>query len=225
MHFSIIIPMLNEMAAVPDLLEHLLSWQQQGCEILLVDGGSSDGGDVLAEAAGFRVLRGPVGRARQMNLGASVARGEVLIFLHADTRLPARALVAIHELLGTWKYQWGRFDVRLSGQSPLLKMVSWMMNLRSLLTGIATGDQAIFVRRSLFLRLRGFPDQAIMEDIAFSKLAKQSSRPACLSERVTSSGRRWEKYGIWRTIFLMWRLRWRYWRGEAPDKLAAAYRY
>ncbi|MEO6696754.1 MAG: TIGR04283 family arsenosugar biosynthesis glycosyltransferase, partial [Gammaproteobacteria bacterium] len=163
------------------------------------------------------------GRARQMNLGAATACGEILLFLHADTRLPQNAGAVIHSGLAQTGARWGRFDVRLSGRPPLLRVVEALMNWRSRLTGIATGDQAIFVRRDLFERAGGFPDIPLMEDIALSRILKRFSRPFCVRERVITSSRRWEQHGIVRTIFLMWRLRLAYALGADPEQLVRRY--
>jgi rSAM/selenodomain-associated transferase 2 len=182
----------------------------------VVDGGSSDGTAELAAPFCDRVLKSEKGRARQMNAGAAVARGDALLFLHADTRLPAdadRAALAALE-----RAPWGRFDVRIEGRHPLLPVVAAAMNLRSRLTGIATGDQAIFVRRDAF---RGFPEIPLMEDVAFS--AAMAERPACLRQKVVTSGRRWERGGVVRTVLLMWRLRFLYAIGVPPARLARDY--
>lgn len=221
---SIIVPMLNEAAQLPELLTHLQSLQQAGCEILMVDGGSGDGSVELAATKGFGVLHSPSGRAAQMNTGAAAAGGEVLLFLHADTRLPQDAVSAIDEVLVSTGRGWGRFDVRISGRPLMLRVVAWLMNWRSCLTGIATGDQAIFVRRELFERVQGFPSQPLMEDIELSRRLRALSPPACIHLPATTSGRRWECRGVWRTILLMWRLRWAYWRGVDPAKLERLYR-
>lgn len=158
-----------------------------------------------------------------MNAGAALARGDVLLFLHADTQLPADADAEVRQAIASGAL-WGRFDVRICGQAWMLRVVAALMNARSRWSGIATGDQALFVRREVFERLGGFPDQPLMEDIEMTKRLRQLARPACLRAQVTTSGRRWDSRGVWRTIFLMWRLRWRYWRGEAPEQLAQAYR-
>ncbi|MBY4678478.1 TIGR04283 family arsenosugar biosynthesis glycosyltransferase [Marinobacterium arenosum] len=221
---SIIVPMLNEAAVLSELLEHLRYWQPRGCEILLVDGGSSDGSADIAEAAGFRVVHAPRGRARQMNAGAEETQGEVLLFLHADTRLPQEADRRLLAALQSGDKQWGRFDVRLSGNAAMLPLIATMMNLRSRLSGIATGDQAIFVRRPVFEQVGGFPEQPLMEDIELSARLKRFGAPLCLRDRVLTSGRRWESRGVWKTILLMWRLRWAYWRGADPARLAQLYR-
>jgi rSAM/selenodomain-associated transferase 2 len=152
-----------------------------------------------------------------------VANGDVLLFLHADTRLPQGATALIDQALGKHTRCWGRFDVCISGQAWMLRVVSRCMNWRSRLSGIATGDQAIFVMRSAFEAVQGFPDQPIMEDIEISKRLRRHSRPACIGHCVTTSGRRWETRGVWRTILLMWRLRWAYWCGVPAHQLARLY--
>lgn len=224
MTLSIIVPMLNEAVALPAMLAQLAHWRTRGCEVVLVDGGSTDGSAALAGIAGFTVVEAERGRARQMNAGVVAARGEVLLFLHADTQLPADADAAVRVALADTRREWGRFDVRISGRSPLLRVVAALMNLRSRLTGIATGDQAIFVRRDAFAAVGGFPLQPLMEDIEISRRLRCRSRPVCLRQRATTSGRRWEQRGVWRTVWLMWWLRWAYWRGVPAEVLAEAYR-
>jgi rSAM/selenodomain-associated transferase 2 len=224
MKISIIVPMLNEAKILPNLLEHLLTFKRQGCEIILVDGGSTDGSLAMAHVIGFNVVHSNSGRAHQMNKGAALAAENLLLFLHADTRLPANAIELIENATLDGQYEWGRFDVVIEGESALLKLVAWMMNWRSALTSIATGDQAIFIRRSTFLRIGGFPEQPLMEDIEFSKRLKRQFKPARVTVPVITSGRRWDERGAWKTIFLMWRLRWNYWRGVPAEKIAAAYR-
>ena len=224
MTLSIIVPVLNEAAVLPALLAHLLPLLRQGCEVLIVDGGSEDGSANLAECAGFKVLHAPRGRARQMNSGAAQASGEVLLFLHADTQLPEGAVALVTQALSNGQHCWGRFDVRITGRHFMLRVVSRMMNVRSRLSGIATGDQAIFVKRAAFEAVGSFPDQALMEDVELSKRLRAISRPACIRRCVSTSGRRWETRGVWATILLMWRLRWDYWRGVPAAQLAKAYR-
>lgn len=219
---SIVVPVFNEAGILPELCTHLSGYAQQGIEILLVDGGSDDATVSLATRAGIKVIASERGRAVQMNAGAAVARGDVLLFLHADTRLPANALQAISAGLHG-KYDWGRFDVAIEGAHWMFLIIGQMMNLRSRLTGMATGDQAIFMTREVFNRVGGFPDQPLMEDIEISLRLRALSRPLCLSQKITTSGRRWQKHGIWRTIFLMWRLRWAYWRGVPAIRLASLY--
>lgn len=223
MKLSIIVPMLDEATGLPDLCEHLLPLARAGVEVILVDGGSQDGSEAIARAAGFRVLASPPGRARQMNAGAATCSGNVLLFLHADTRLPEGAMIAIAQALR--KHRWGRFDVRIAGKPMALRLVATLMNGRSRLTGIATGDQALFMTRRAFDAVDGFPEQPLMEDIDICRALKKTlGRPACLSLQVVTSGRRWEQRGVWRTIALMWWLRWRYWHGAPVEDIARAYR-
>jgi len=219
---SIVVPTLDEESSIATTLQALAPLRERGVEVILSDGGSRDATLDLAKPWVDAVLMAPRGRALQMNAAAKMARGDVLLFLHADSLLPERAdgLVAAVMTQGN---RWGRFDIRISGRPRMLRIVSAMMNLRSRWTGIATGDQAIFVRRDLFQQLGGFPDQPLMEDVELSRRLNRIEKPACLRQRVTASGRRWESRGVWRTIFLMWRLRWRYWRGESAHTLADAY--
>ena len=220
---SVVMPALNEACGINATLQRLAPWRARGVEVIVVDGDSQDGTARAAAAGASRVLVGPRGRARQMNAGAAVAQGQTLLFLHADTQLPAGADTLIEQaLLGA--RVWGRFDVRIEGSSPMLRVVAALMNLRSRCSGIATGDQAIFVRADVFRQLGGYADQPLMEDIELSRRLLAVSRPACLRQRAVTSGRRWQTHGVWPTIFLMWRLRWRYWRGESPETLARAYR-
>ena len=219
---AIVVPILDEAATLPALLVHLAGWRARGCEVVLVDGGSRDDSVAMARAAGLRVVVAERGRARQMNAGAQACGGALLLFLHADTRLPEAADAMVRAALAV--QAWGRFDVRIDGRPLMLRVVAALMNLRSRLSGIATGDQAIFVRREVFEALGGFPDQPLMEDIELSRRLLRVSRPACLRARVRTSGRRWEQRGVWRTILLMWRLRWAYWRGVPAERLAEAYR-
>jgi len=221
---SIIVPMLNEAANLPDLLEHLLFCQRQGCEVILVDGGSEDNSVALAQLAGFTVFETSRGRARQMNAGAAAVQGDILVFLHADSRLPVQADVLILQAFADSDRGWGRFDVYIDGRSWMLKVIAALINLRSRLSGIATGDQTIFIKRSLFDQVGGFPDQPLMEDIEISRRLKRHSSPICLRQKVTTSGRRWESRGIWRTILLMWRLRLAYWLGAPVGQLAKRYK-
>jgi len=215
---SIVMPVLNEAERIGASLQALALLRRDGCEVIVVDGGSADGTRELAEPLCDRVVSSARGRAAQMNCGARHASGEALVFLHADTRLPPDAEIFIRDAL-THRL-WGRFDVEIEGRHCLLKVVACAMNLRSRLSGIATGDQAIFVRRDAF---PGFPPIALMEDIAFSREMKRRGAPACLRERVRTSGRRWESRGVLRTIVLMWRLRLLYFFGAAPERLARLY--
>lgn len=210
---SVVVPALNEAHGIRAALEALAPLRARGHEVIVVDGGSTDGTDRIAVPLCDLFLKAPRGRAVQMNAGARAASGEVLLFLHADTRLPAHFEIPQDAL-------WGRFDVRIEGRPPLLKVVACAMNLRSRLTGIATGDQAIFVRREAFT---GFPEIPLMEDVAFSKAMKRRARPACLRDTVLTSGRRWESRGVLRTVLLMWRLRLLYFLGAHPERLARIY--
>ena len=224
MRLSIIIPVLNEAASLEGSLQPLQGLRAAGHEVIVVDGGSRDGTRDVAAPLADRLIEAPPGRARQMNAGAGSAGGEVLIFLHADTFLPVGAERSIVAALERGR-QWGRFDVRLSGRHPLLRVVERMMNGRSCLTGIATGDQAVFLTRAAWERAGGFPEIALMEDIALSRTLKRCcGRPACLRTPVVTSSRRWERNGVVRTILLMWRLRLAYFFGADPEALAKAYR-
>jgi rSAM/selenodomain-associated transferase 2 len=220
---SVIVPVLNEAARIAGLLDELKQLASSDIEVVIADGGSNDGCALRAQQAGFTVVRSSQGRARQMNAGAAMATGDVLLFLHADTRLPAEAHRYIARALHDAKHVWGRFDVRIEGRAFMLPIVSRFMNLRSRLTGIATGDQAIFLTRIAFERVGSFPDQPLMEDIELSKRLLAHSRPACIAHCAITSGRRWEANGVWRTILLMWRLRWDYWRGVPVQRLARDY--
>lgn len=226
---SIIMPVLNERAGIVAALQALqpIRSRSRGAEIIVVDGGSHDGTADLARGCGLAdaVLQTSRGRALQMNAGAAAASGAVLLFLHADTRLPADADSEVLHAVGQAdaRHAWGRFDVRIDGAHPLLSVIGWSMNLRSRLTGIATGDQALFMRRSAFDRAGGFPPIALMEDISMSSRLKRISAPACLRSRVQTSGRRWESRGVLRTVLGMWWLRLRYFFGEEPARLAASY--
>lgn len=221
MKLSIILPVLNEASVISASLTALQPLRAAGHELIVVDGGSVDATALLASVDADQVINSVRGRALQMNVGASAASGDALLFLHADTRLPAQAdcliLNALRDRL------WGRFDVDIMGRPALLRVVASMMNQRSRLSRIATGDQAIFVRHATFDAAGGYPQQPLMEDIELSKRLNRFGPPACLRQRVVTSGRRWERYGVWRTIFLMWRLRFDYWRGVPAEQLAARY--
>jgi rSAM/selenodomain-associated transferase 2 len=220
---SIIVPVLNEAAGIAATLVVLAPLRSRGAEVIVCDGGSRDGTLARAQPLADRVLAAPPGRARQMNAGAAVARAPVLLFLHADTALPDDADRLVLQAIADGA-SWGRFDVRITGRPFMLRVVAALMNVRSRWTGIATGDQAIFIRRDVFTQVGGFPDQPLMEDVELCRRLRRTAPPACLRARVTTSGRRWETRGVWRTIFLMWRLRWQYWRGAPADLLAKAYR-
>jgi len=221
---SIVLPVLNEAPEIVAVLQALAPLRTGGAEVIVVDGGSTDRSAELARPRADRVLAAPRGRASQMNAGAAAARGGVLLFLHADTRLPEGADRLIGQAIDAGRL-WGRFDVRIEGRSAWLPLVAAMMNRRSRLTGIATGDQAVFVAREAFDAVGGFPDIPLMEDIELSRRLRRIGRPACLAARVTTSGRRWEAHGVWRTILRMWWLRLRYSLGADPRHLAVAYGY
>ncbi len=221
---SIVIPVLNEAGGIVQSLERLQEFRARGAEIIVVDGGSDDGTVGLALPFADCVTTAARGRGEQMNAGARKAGGGILLFLHADTKLPPATpnLIAAAIAGGA---RWGRFDVRIDGSPSGLALVASMMNWRSRLTGIATGDQAIFVTREAFEASGGFPAIPLMEDIVFSGSLRRIARPACLREKVTTSGRRWEKHGLLRTILKMWWLRLRFHFGANPDELAREYGY
>ncbi|RMJ05686.1 N-glycosyltransferase [Marinobacter litoralis] len=221
---SIIVPVLNEAKVLTDLLTHLTHWQQRGAEVVIVDGGSTDQTTTMAHSAGFDVITTAASRAHQMNAGALACHAPHLLFLHADTRLPANADTILARTFNATGSIWGRFDVMIQGHSKMLPVVATLMNWRSRLSGIATGDQALFMTRELFNKVGGFPEQPLMEDVEISKRLKNICPPVCLREKVITSGRRWDDRGSWRTIWLMWQLRWAYWRGEPAHKIAERYR-
>jgi rSAM/selenodomain-associated transferase 2 len=220
--YSIIIPTLNEASGIRECLLALQELRVE-CQLIVADGGSNDDTKEISLPLVDVFITVPKGRAVQMNAGAQKALTGVLIFLHADTFLPENSLDLIQHAINNGA-QWGRFDMQLVGESSMLKVVAVMMNWRSRLTGIATGDQVIFVTRSAFQEVGYFPDIALMEDIAISKNLKKISGCYCLAAKVQSSGRRWEAFGVWHTIVLMWSLRLRYWFGTEPDALAKLYR-
>jgi rSAM/selenodomain-associated transferase 2 len=225
LRLSIIVPTLNEADRIPRQLAALIPLRRRGHEVIVVDGGSSDGTAVRAQALADLVLAAPRGRASQMNTGAAQARGDVLLFLHADTQLPERADELVLRVLAESSRAWGRFDVMIEGSHPMLAVIAWFMNHRSRLTGIATGDQAMFVRRGIFFESGGFPNIPLMEDIAYSRILKAISAPLCLREQAITSGRRWEAHGVFRTILKMWGMRLAFFLGADPARLAKAYGY
>jgi rSAM/selenodomain-associated transferase 2 len=221
---SIVMPVLDEAAGIEAALQALAPLRVCGHELIVADGGSRDDTRTRCQGLADVVLAAPRGRARQMNAGAARARGDVLVFLHADTRLPQAADTLIADGLRSGA-RWGRFDVHIEGRSAMFPVIATFMNARSRWSGIATGDQAIFVERVLFEQSGAYADQPLMEDVELSRrLRAQAGPPACLRERVCTSGRRWESRGVWRTIVLMWVLRLRYWLGASPEALARAYR-
>ncbi|PZO13815.1 MAG: hypothetical protein DCF26_16165 [Burkholderiales bacterium] len=224
MTLAIVVPVLNEATTLAGRLQALAPLRARGAQVLVVDGGSTDATVVVAQPLVDRVLQAPRGRASQLNAGADAAQADVLLFLHADTRLPADADRLIEQALHGG-HRWGRFDVHIEGRHALLPLVASLMNLRSRLTGIATGDQAVFVQRRLFESVGGFAAMPLMEDIDLSQRLKAIAAPACLRERVTTSGRRWDQHGFWRTVLLMWRLRAAHALGTDAQTLALRYGY
>ena len=221
---SVVMPALNESAGILAALQALAPLLARGAQLLVADGGSQDDTVALAQAGGAQVIDAPLGRALQMNVGAQQASGDILLFLHADTRLPLNADRLMAQAIANGLQVWGRFDVCIEGKPRMLRVIAAFMNRRSRWTGIATGDQALFMTRAAFDAVGGFPAQPLMEDIEISKRLLKLSRPACLRARVVTSGRRWETRGVWRTVLLMWRLRLAYWRGATPERLAERYR-
>lgn len=220
---SLIVPVLNEERLIHPLLNLSQCISGQSVELIIVDGGSHDNTVTLAEKFADQVIVAARGRASQMNAGAEVATGDLLLFLHVDTRLPDNFLSVLTNDFPTSGKHWGRFDVQLSGSHLLFRVIEFCMNWRSRLTGIATGDQAIFVKRAAFNEIGGFPALALMEDISLSRLLKMQSRPFCSRSRVITSSRKWESKGILATTLLMWRVRLAYYFGASPDYLARIY--
>ena len=216
-------PVLNEAPVVVQTLLAVQPLREAGHEVIVVDGGSDDDTITLANPYADKIIQGPRGRSRQMNAGAKLASGKILLFLHGDTLLPGRADRLIIEGIKREERKWGRFDVNLSGKHPFLRPIEFLMNWRSRLSHIATGDQAIFVNRELFEAIGGFPEIDLMEDIALSKMLKKHGRPLCLYQRVLTSSRRWEEKGFPRTVLLMWFLRLAYFCRADPKRLAKLY--
>ena len=221
MQISVIVPVLNEEQSIAVTLEALLPLAPY--EIIIVDGGSSDRTREIAGEFPVKIISSERGRGRQMNRGAREASGDVLLFLHADTRLPTSALNDINAALGDARYLGGRFDVELDGDHWLLPLVGRMISYRSRISKVGTGDQAIFARRAAFERMHGFEEIPLMEDIAFCRALKRLGGIACLRSRVVTSARRWEADGVWRTIFRMWILKLGYLAGVSPARLKQFY--
>lgn len=235
---SIIIPVLNEAGNLAHLFTNINKLNPKPQQVILVDGGSTDDSiDIIRSFINelmsyndckidWQMIESKAGRALQMNTGAALATAEILLFLHADTQLPIDAIESISEAMQ--RAEWGRFDVQIDSRQLMLKLVSQMINWRSKLSGIATGDQAIFISQSLFEQIGGYPNQALMEDVELCKQLKSMqlkgiAKPACLKNKVITSARRWQQHGTWRTILLMWHLRFDYWRGVSADNIKQRY--
>ena len=223
MQLSIVIPAFNEASNIVETLTPLQAMRSRGVEVILVDGGSTDATKVLATPLVDRVFDSDQGRARQMNAGANAALGDVLLFLHADSELPTEADGLLLTALQSTSQHWGRFDVAIAGNHFFLPVIAWFMNQRSRLTGIATGDQGLFMTRAAFRAAGEFANVPLMEDVAICAALKNVGAPICLKQRITTSGRRWEKHGVWRTILLMWRIRLAYFFGADPVNLHRVY--
>jgi len=222
MLISIIIPVLNEENNIQNILQQLQIYRQQGHEVIVVDGGSTDNTFPMAEPLVDKFIHADAGRGVQMNCGAMQAQGDVLWFLHADTIIPDNAAELIQQALNN--NDWGRFNVTLSGAHIFFRVIEKMMNARSCITGVATGDQGIFVKKEKFELVEGYSEIPLMEDIELSKKLKTLSQPVCIKEKIITSSRRWEQKGILSTVFLMWQLRFLYWLGVSAKKLAALYK-
>lgn len=220
---SIIIPVRNEGPAIEECLMPLQPYRGAGAEIIVVDGQSSDGTPMHAAGLVDHLIVSEPGRGIQLKKGADRASGEYLLFLHADTQLPPEGIESIVRVLSAGRY-WGRFDVRLSGRHPLLRMIEKAMNLRSCVTGIATGDQAMFMTREAYEQAGRYAEIPLMEDVDLSRRLCRIERPVCLRSPVLTSSRRWEQYGILRTVLLMWRLRLAFFFGADPAQLSELYR-
>jgi rSAM/selenodomain-associated transferase 2 len=223
MKLSIILPVLDEADGIVEALTALAPLRARGAEVVVADGGSSDTTAELARPLADAIVTAPRGRGKQMNAGAAASTGDVLLFLHADTRLPPHADFLISDGFARTGYTWGRFDVHITGTHRLFPVIAEVMNMRSRMTGIATGDQAIFATLPAFGP--GFPDIPLMEDIAITKRLKRIGPPLTIATPVVTSGRRWEKHGVIKTILLMWWLRFAYFLGVNPARLARSYGY
>jgi rSAM/selenodomain-associated transferase 2 len=219
---SIIIPTLNEVDIIERTLQCLAPLRQQGCELLVADGGSHDNTLTRIENLIDHGLIATKGRSLQMNAGAKLATGQWLLFLHADTQLP-KDISCFLDFLQTTQSRWGFFCLRLSGPHFSFRIIEAAINIRSRLSSVATGDQCLFVRRDMFESLGGYPQIPLMEDVAMSKVLRKKSKPFCWRSPVMTSSRRWEQAGIAKTVLLMWRLRLAYFFGVSPQRLAKLY--
>ena len=222
MPVSIIVPTFNEADSIAATLKPLQLFRLYGGEVIVADGGSTDNTREVCKSLADHWIDADKGRARQMNAGAKVATRKLLLFLHADTVLPNNHIHLLRVLVESYA-PWGRFDVRLSGDRKMFRVIEFMMNWRSRITGIATGDQGIFVSEKTFHKVGGFPDQPLMEDIELSATLKKLAKPFCIGDPLTTSSRRWEKNGVWKTIFLMWSVRIKYRLGVGAEKLHKQY--
>jgi len=219
---AVIVPVFNEERVLPALMVHLQALNAEN--VLIVDGGSTDRTRQILENSATRWIPSAPGRAKQMNVGATHTHSDILLFVHSDTNISSSHILALKQAMQDESCVGGRFDIMLSGDSMALRMIAWFINTRSRLSGISTGDQCQFVRRSVFEDMGGFPSQPLMEDVAFSKALKRQGHIACLRQKVTTSSRRWETQGIIRTVLLMWKIRFLYWLGVSPEKLSSSYR-
>ena len=220
---SVVLPVRNEAGLIREQLQRLQCYRAKGHEVIVIDGGSVDATVEQTEGLVDRCEVSIAGRSNQMNQGASQSKGDILLFLHADTELPTNADECICNALTAQGSRWGWFDVKLSKPQLAFRVVASMMNWRARLTSVSTGDQALFVERGLFQEIGGFPQLALMEDIAISKVLRGRGRPASPVGLVTTSSRRWEEKGLISTILLMWRLRFLYFFGVKPQRLRDMY--
>lgn len=222
MNLSIIIPVYNEQEIILEKLKRLININSQNVQIIVSDGGSSDYTVSLAKSCVKTVLTSKKGRSCQMNAGADVATGDFLLFLHIDSILPDHYFESLGNI-NIETYSWGRFDIQFTNNNILFSIIAFMMNIRSRFTGVATGDQAIFMTRQAYDRAGGFPEIELMEDVAMCKKLREFTRPICLREKVVTSSRRWEEKGIFKTIALMWILRLAYFLRIKPAILGKLY--
>lgn len=220
---SIIIPVLNEKQFLARNREAFTSLLKSGHEILIVDGGSQDNSIQAAHELGCKAFATKASRGHQLHYGAERSRHELLLFLHADTLLPLHATEVIVQTLSKPDRLWGRFNVRFSSSKLVFRVIAWLMNKRSCLTGIVTGDHAMFIRRECYFNCGGYSDIPIMEDVEFCLRLKRIASPVCLSDEVITSSRKWEQKGVFSTILTMWKLRLMFFFGISPEKLAKLY--
>ncbi len=221
--FSFIIPVLNEESFFVEQTKIFTSLLEQGHEVIVVDGGSTDQSVVIAEQIGCICISTNPSRGHQLHIGAKKSSNQILVFMHADTLLPPSGLGNIRNVMEKANNYWGRFNVVFTNQKLVFKVIAWFMNKRSCLTGIVTGDHTFFMKREIYFNSGGFSDIPIMEDIELSKKLRKYSRPVCLSEKVITSSRKWEQQGVLKTILLMWYLRLLFYVGVPAEKLAKRY--